>query len=710
MKRDEFDDREVKSEGFTGEKNFEVDASAEMFSLISDSLYSRSIEAIVRELACNAYDSHVKRGNPDRSFDVKLPSRLDDEFYIRDYGVALTPEEVEKLYTVVFKSDKTHTNDLTGCFGVGSKSPFAYTDKFTVESFKDGKRWVYSVYLDEEQIPTIAELEGSPFDTDEDNGVKIKFSVPKRSEKREFEKAAKKVFRVFDPQPNILGKDLSIESFKFSLEGDGWGLRKSKSTSYSRSKRAPIAVMGNVQYEIDTSEVDKHFFDTVLFFNLGELTPAASREYLQYNEKTKKNIEAKFQEMEDTIQEMAKERVDDADTFMGACSEWLDMRGSGPLAKADPPEYRDTGIQVKTGSKPCNWFKKYDGDKVRAYYNGKEVMKYGKNAGRYDNIGIYYTDKHKNKKWRNADIEIVYADKNHAKWSKTQYYSSRNPDKLVYVVDTDDLSKLEKLKEHAFVEDHIKVSDLKSKPTSSQREPSDKANADWLKFTGGAGINKKKWGLCKAPEETYYVTVNRYKWSLDTSEDVKSRQFKDPNELKELLRNFKDLGFDFSGNLIGAKRRFLDEAEDLEGWTPMEEELDNIAEFMYNELKVEVDFLLSSGTSVSWKEASQLHKFINEVGDDLDDPILERFRKNFPVHEMDKREFKRTIQRLTKPIKDQLKKQIEEKPNSEVKGDWDELRERYPLFEKYRLNSATNFRRDAEMWKEYFNSVYNSKE
>src|SRR3546814_6939713 len=55
-------------------------------------------------------------------------------------------------------STKDQSNDQIGGWGIGSKSPFSYTDQFVLVSVHDGVRSVYSVFKDEDSIPAIALL------------------------------------------------------------------------------------------------------------------------------------------------------------------------------------------------------------------------------------------------------------------------------------------------------------------------------------------------------------------------------------------------------------------------------------------------------------------------------------------------------------------------------------------------------------------------
>ena len=154
--------------------NFQIKNSPKAFGILSSGLYSNKVKAIIRELSCNAWDSHVQSGNSD-PFDVHLPNELEPWFSVRDYGTGLSHEQIMSLYTTYFDSTKTGSNDFVGALGLGSKSPFSYTDNFTVTSVVDGWKGIYSAYIDDQGLPAIAQMSSS--DTDEANGLCVSFSV-----------------------------------------------------------------------------------------------------------------------------------------------------------------------------------------------------------------------------------------------------------------------------------------------------------------------------------------------------------------------------------------------------------------------------------------------------------------------------------------------------------------------------------------------------
>lgn len=111
--------------------SFKMKRSAKAFSILSSGIYANKIRAIIRELSCNAYDSHVEAGKKDVPFEVHLPTHFEPYFYVRDYGTGLTHQQVFDVYTTYFESTKTDSNDYIGALGLGSKSPFSYTENFT---------------------------------------------------------------------------------------------------------------------------------------------------------------------------------------------------------------------------------------------------------------------------------------------------------------------------------------------------------------------------------------------------------------------------------------------------------------------------------------------------------------------------------------------------------------------------------------------------
>lgn len=286
------------SAGLQGTTAFRINASAQAFNILSKNLYSDPIRAVLREIGCNGMDGHVALGQPDLAIEVKLPNRLDSQFYIRDFGIGLTKEEVEGLYTTYFQSTKSESNDYTGAFGLGSKSPFSYTDMFTVVSVKDGVESTYTAHLDSTGSPALSLMDSKPASPEWPHGVMVSFPVDAK-DFDSFRLKAFDTFRWFRIQPTILGVgevDLATPSFNFKK--NFWGmLPKEQRFQHSR------VLMGNVAYPLDASRMGFSNKETDVLMRsfiqaghlqmtlpIGTTQVAASREELHYDEASCDNL------------------------------------------------------------------------------------------------------------------------------------------------------------------------------------------------------------------------------------------------------------------------------------------------------------------------------------------------------------------------------------------------------------------------------------
>lgn len=123
-------------------KAFGMDDSAELYALLSDKIYRDKKRAAMRETICNAWDAHIMVGKTDVPVDITV---TDTEIKIRDFGPGIPEELLHGIYCVYGKSTKVKDETQTGGFGLGSKSPFAVTDHFTIVNQRAGFRTVHSI-------------------------------------------------------------------------------------------------------------------------------------------------------------------------------------------------------------------------------------------------------------------------------------------------------------------------------------------------------------------------------------------------------------------------------------------------------------------------------------------------------------------------------------------------------------------------------------
>lgn len=316
--------RDIATEGVLQSNEFTIKANGKAFKVLIDGLYSDKIRSIIRELWSNAYDSHIAANKPDVPFDCQLPTSWEPEFRVRDYGVSLSHDDVMHLYTTVFESTKEGTNDQVGKLGLGSKSPFAYTDTFTVTTWRDGKKRIYSAFIGATYVPTIALL--GEEDTDEAQGLEVAFPV-QTDDIYSFKVAAERVSRGFDVLPTISGAELKPDAREVLYSGEGW-------TLYADSIGAQ-AKQGCVIYPIDPYMVtgaDSHqqnMLSASLFidFPVGDLEIAASREGLGYTQETCRNILTQVDRISAEIRDkILNEEFVGYATYWDACKHYADKK------------------------------------------------------------------------------------------------------------------------------------------------------------------------------------------------------------------------------------------------------------------------------------------------------------------------------------------------------------------------------------------------
>lgn len=274
---------------------FRIRNSAKAFSILSSGLYANKVRAIIRELSCNAVDSHAAADKKATPFEVHLPNTLEPWFSIRDFGTGLSHDQVTRIYTTYFESTKTGSNDFIGALGLGSKSPFSYTDNFTVTAIQAGRRGIYSAFINGDGVPSIALMMQE--DTDEADGVEVKFSVNERNDFYKFEQEAQKVYTHFGLRPVVNGvRDFKFININYETRNIVPGVHSLKDGHGS------MAVMGNIAYPIDIPQADATLGSLrpllscrlEIHFGIGDLDFQASREGLSYIPQTVESIKAKL--------------------------------------------------------------------------------------------------------------------------------------------------------------------------------------------------------------------------------------------------------------------------------------------------------------------------------------------------------------------------------------------------------------------------------
>jgi hypothetical protein len=314
-------ERDIQHGGLTGEENMGIAEGSEafIFNVLRNDLYKNPIGSFLRELCTNARDEHRTFRINETPIELTLPTELLPEFRVRDFAGGLLPAVYEsacpkgcgatvtltpdwrgicsecgekgklvggvKFYFGKYgASSKRDTNDLVGMYGLGCKSPFAYTDSYLVKSFHNGVVYLFNLYIDESEVGRVAFVSQEP--TDEPNGLLVTVPI-KVSDVNKVRNRAIETVRHFATKPNFLGvaEQPTFDDKPAAISGEGWRYYGSGS---------PVCIMGEIAYPIDSEQIEdlQAWEETLLnsqihiLAEIGEVQVTASREALKMTPKT----------------------------------------------------------------------------------------------------------------------------------------------------------------------------------------------------------------------------------------------------------------------------------------------------------------------------------------------------------------------------------------------------------------------------------------
>lgn len=278
------------------------------------SQYSNPIGSIVREITTNAFDSHLEAGiNKEvtvRLIDSDSLTSTQQAFEVEDYGVGLSPERVRTIYSKFLASTKRDSNTEHGAFGLGSKSPFSYTDMFTVTTVYDGIEYGYAMHKGTEtpRIDKIYEEE-----TDKENGTVININV-KPGDRERFRTEIKRQLAYFE---NINHINTGVDNNYTIYEGKNFLFRPDL-TNYNLNSLH--VCLGKVYYplNIDMLDLDTPKIDIkcpiALRFKIGELPIVWNRENIEYTDGAIETIRTRFYAAVEELKELYEAKQDAVDS------------------------------------------------------------------------------------------------------------------------------------------------------------------------------------------------------------------------------------------------------------------------------------------------------------------------------------------------------------------------------------------------------------
>lgn len=289
-------------------QGFGVTNDPVLMGILSTGLYGNPMRTMIQEVMFNAWDAHRMGNCQDKPIDIYINDT--SGLIVRDYGPGINPVDMVPIYCIYGNSTKRKDEALTGGFGLGSKSPYAYTDSFTVTSHHDQTKSMYVMNRVSEENgggPGMSPIiEGVPTS---ETGLMV--TIPLKND-RDMDRAydfIKDILFLSGIKANIHYDDETQTIEADEVPPGEWKIDEEAGTGEL------YAIYGGVRYLIphdDAYETEFRFVTKMsrmlgtmyIGFKSSSLTPLPSREGLNLNDRTVGNIKNQLEIMEEHFREM----------------------------------------------------------------------------------------------------------------------------------------------------------------------------------------------------------------------------------------------------------------------------------------------------------------------------------------------------------------------------------------------------------------------
>lgn len=301
----------VEVSGDWEEEFFSIKDQGMIFEILRSKMYSNPILAICREVSCNARDAHREVGKPEVPVHIHLPNYLEKYYKIKDFGPGISPDRMVNIFIKYTASTKREDNLQTGGFGLGAKTPFAYSDQFSIVTVHNGIEYNYSCLIDATKVGKL--MKGSETPTNKPNGTEIIIPV-KDQDFKFFADWTELATRHWKVKPIIKGGTINYTTSKNIIEGNGWAIQ-----STTDWQRAAKMIIDEIEYPLELDSLKKYadskLIDSargsfVMYFGVGELTLSASREQVYLDKPTQDKIRKRMDSIFEEIKGKVVAKID----------------------------------------------------------------------------------------------------------------------------------------------------------------------------------------------------------------------------------------------------------------------------------------------------------------------------------------------------------------------------------------------------------------
>ena len=300
-----------------------------ILEILRSRMYKNPIASICREISSNARDANreAKNKNPITiRFEDNELFESNSSVVFQDEGVGISPDRMQDVFMNYGSSTKRDTNKQTGGFGLGAKTPFSYTDGYSIVTRFDGKEYTYLTAIENGK-------EGKMFlvdqkDTTDRNGTQIIIPI-QDDDRNKFEKECYRATAFWDVKP-IYENFNSEQNFKqiYSYNNSKIFIDDKTQYSYNNILNSNIyMLLDGIVYDIDTNIIkcNNYFGSTdkpvivLLGFKTGELNISANRESVQYDQPTIRKIQSVVDDLTGHMSSTIDDVINQQPNYYSAC-------------------------------------------------------------------------------------------------------------------------------------------------------------------------------------------------------------------------------------------------------------------------------------------------------------------------------------------------------------------------------------------------------
>lgn len=406
------------------EKRSKIGNLSIVFDILRNKLYSNTIESIAREISCNARDANREVGKSEIPIEIHFPNAFNNNYKICDNGPGISPERVDKVYMNYGNSTKRDSNEFTGAFGLGSKTPLAYTNQFTIKTTNEEnsstvtRTYIYYIDKSNEGILSLVAEQNLNLPT----GTEIIIPVQDK-DIQAFIDGTLKSTQYWPIRPILFGIS-PLPEFPNNIgdllaSGSDWKIFNVKNNNqFNRSKAESLVIIDGIQYKINESFINPEdrwilACNVHLFFGIGDLTLSASRESLQYDDNTAKKINARIKSLQKELSTQIVDIIDNKESYLEAVEfysfmgnhfykvlnkknlTWHGIKIVGPEVSISQPVIKAINVEIKGYSKHKSTYR----ESVKLSHDTKLHIN--------KNTKIYYNDLDPEHTYRNKNLKAL---------------------------------------------------------------------------------------------------------------------------------------------------------------------------------------------------------------------------------------------------------------------------------------------------------------